>query len=388
MKLKVLCLLIIISCKDSGNIVDFDSTIEIEKGVFGLRDGPALKSLNAEYTRILIWDTHLIDLYNQVDQGVSLESIPDYQQIKSISDNGIKIILTLRWPDQDSQDASLYDRVPEDVDRLNSIELLKRFLSDFGSLIEIYSIQNEVGGLGPGTYSQEDMESGDNSNSNAFNWWKDIVSTIQLEKENSSHLSHLKISSPTPILLKRIVEEPDGLPTTNIDFFYETIVFGNEYCDYIDFHFNKIPLSSYITILEFIKPLVDKPMISTEWSEVSSADTFINTAISSSYKEKSIELGYSVPEDLNLNSELIDYYYTNPVSKELWKYLVSESNYEVGFMKESAELLAQYNFKILCWNSGWQEGLTEYDLRSFFATKTVQGQDNSIDIFINEFIEL
>lgn len=217
----------------------------------------------------------------------------------------------------------MYDRVPLAQDRIDSIKLLKRFLKDFGSITEIYSVQNEVGGLGPGTYSQSDMQNNGNGSPPAL-WWKDIVDTIQNEKISNPTLSHLKICSPSPILLKRLVFDRNNLPQTNVDFFYETIDFGNAQCDFIDFHFNVYSITEYEATLNFISPLVTKPMISTEWSAA-------------------------------------------------------------NFMFQSSSLLAGAGFKVLCWTTGWQQGLTAYDLRSLYATKTVaSSSQNGISSLIND----
>lgn len=51
-------------------------------------------------------------------------------------------------------------------------------------------------------------------------------------------------------------------------------------------------------------------------------------------------------------------------------------------------MLSNAGFEIICWNSGWQEGLTAYDLRSFYATKTVGIVNNEISTLIDEFINL
>ena len=218
----VLLLSALLSCSmDNSPINSNPNTnvdIEIKKGVFGLRDASLLSDLNAEYTRIIAWDTDIKAIYNQIDNGGSLENNIYYNQIKNIHDTGVNIILTLRWPDQNSSDPALYDRVPIAQDKVEALSLLSRFINDFGPWLEIYSLQNEVGGLGPGTYAQEDMINSGNG-SPAVLWWKEIVSTINTEKQNNPELAHLKISSPVPVLLKRLVFDSSGLPQINIDFF-------------------------------------------------------------------------------------------------------------------------------------------------------------------------
>lgn len=378
------------SCQKDNVLNDMDSMgvgNSFSKGVFGLRDASKLTELGAEYTRILVWDTDLEALYSQVDAGTVLENIPEFNQIKSIFESGVKIIMTLRWPDQNSSDPKLYDRVPLDEDRVAALDLLRRFLVDFGPIIEVYSVQNEVGGLGPGTYMEDDMINAGNG-SPAVQWWEDIMETIQEEKKNNSALSHLKISSPTPVLLKRLVFDSAGLPQTNIDFFYETIDFGNTHCDFIDFHFNTFTLAEHTASLNFLMPLVSRPMISTEWSEVASANDYIAAAVSDGLKSLANSINYIIPESIETNDALVEHLYNNPAPSELWELMVEESNYQTGFMQESGSLLSAAGFEILCWNSGWQEGLAAYDLRSFYATMTVSSQDNEIQEFTSEFKDL
>ncbi|MEL6974953.1 MAG: hypothetical protein AAGL29_06095 [Bacteroidota bacterium] len=386
----ILLLLVFFSCDtDDG---DPTATIaptnsEIKKGIFGLRDGAVLSDLGAEYTRIITWDSDIKAIYADVDNGVPLENNLYYNQIKGIYDNGVKIIVTLRWPDQNSADPALYDRVPQAQDRIESLDLLSRFLNDFGPLLEIYSVQNEVGGLGPGTYTEENMVNA-GSGSPAALWWQDIVQRVAFEKESNPNLMHLKIGSPVPVLLKRLVFDSSGLPQTNIDFFYETVAFGNEYCDYVDLHLNTFSLSEYEETLFFLNGLVTQPMMATEWSEVSSANAYIAQPISRELASFAEDINYTIPGTVTTNDELVEYLYNNPSTMDFWQFMVQESNYEEGFMEQSSALLSSAGFEILCWNSGWQEGLTAYDLRSFYATKTVSSANNELSSFTNEFKNL
>ncbi len=385
--LKVLSIFFL-SCTKQNSETDLppDTNNEISKGIFGLRNGPQLSALGAEYTRILVRDYDIAAIYAEADEGIPLENTEGYRQIKSIHDNGVKIILTFRWPDQTSSDPLLYDRVPYGQDKEDALNLLRRFLADFGSMIDIYSVQNEVGGLGPGTYATADMVNAGNG-SPAYLWWKDIVETVNHEKSNNPALTYLKIAAPVPVLLKRMVFEPAGLPQTNIDFFYETIQFGNNYCDYVDFHFNTFSLEEHQPALDFIAPLVHKPMIATEWSEVNSANVYVKKPVSDALLTYAKSRNYIIPGTIPTNDELIEYMYDHPVSLEIWEFMVAESDYHEGFMQQSSALLANAGFEILCWNSGWQEFRTAYDLRSFFATLTVEGAANEITVFTNAFRE-
>ncbi|MEM6723989.1 MAG: hypothetical protein AAF598_08120 [Bacteroidota bacterium] len=388
--LLLLFIVITFSCSQEEIPIPNDPPAEstgIAKGIFGLRDAAALSNLGAEYTRILAWDSDLKVVYEQVDNGVPLENNPYYQQIRNIHEAGVHIIFTLRWPDQSSSDPALYDRVPLGQDRQEALDLLSRFLNDFGPMIRIYALQNEVGGLGPGTYVESDMQQGP-SGSPAVQWWTALTERYQFEKANNSELTHLQISSPVPVLLKRLVFDPSGLPATNVDFFYETVEFGNAHCDYIDFHFNTFTLEEHEEALNFLQPLVNKPMIATEWSEVGSSNAYINQAISDAIKAYAATINYNIPASISTNDELIEHLYDHPSNLEFWSLLVEESRYSENFMKASSTLLAEANFKIVCWNSGWQEGLTAYDLRSFFATKTVQGPNNEMIPFTQEFKDL
>lgn len=386
----ILLLLVFFSCDtDDADLTNTitDTNSEIKKGIFGLRDGSVLSNLGAEYTRIITWDTDIKAIYNELDNGMPLENNLYYNQIKGIHDNGVKIIVTLRWPDQNSADPALYDRVPEAQDRMESLDLLSRFLNDFGPLLEIYSVQNEVGGLGPGTYTEENMVNTGNGSPAAL-WWKDIVERVTLEKESNPDLAHLKIGSPVPVLLKRLVFDSAGLPQTNIEFFYETVAFGNEYCDYVDVHLNTFSLSEYEETLLFLNGLVTQPMMATEWSEVSSANAYIAQPISSELASYAEDINYTIPESVNTNDALVEHLYDNPSPLDFWQFMVQESSYEEGFMEQSSALLSEAGFEILCWNSGWQEGLTAYDLRSFYATKTVSSASNELSGFTNEFKNL
>ncbi|MEM9001864.1 MAG: hypothetical protein AAGB24_16520 [Bacteroidota bacterium] len=384
-----LILLSFFACnKDDNSIIPNTNTdSSLKKGIFGLRNGFTLTDIGAEYTRILVWDTDIKSIYDEIDNGAPLENNIYFNEVKTIHDNGIKIILTLRWPDQNSSDPALYDRVPILQDRIESLNLLSRFLNDFGHLLDIYSVQNEVGGLGPGTYSQSDIVNS-GSGSPAVLWWQDIVSTINTEKQNNPDLNHLSISSPVPVLLKRLVFDNSGLPQANIDFFYETIDFGNKYCDYIDLHFNTFTLEEYPTTLTFLNSIINRPMIATEWSEVGSANDYISQPISNQVLSYAISINHSIPSSLATNNELIEHLYDNPSTIDFWKIIVEESNYEENFMAQSSSMLSDAGFEIVCWNSGWQEGLTAYDLRSFYATKTVGPINNELSKFINEFKNL
>lgn len=383
----VLILCGIFSCEKNDVQIALSTNLEISKGIFGLRNGPTLSSLGAQYTRILVWDTDLKAIYNDVDNGTPLENNVYYNQVKGIYDSGIKIILTLRWPDQNSSDPSLYDRVPVLQDKVDALALLTRFLNDFSPLLEIYSIQNEVGGLGPGTYAQNDMVNNGNG-SPAVLWWKDIIAKINAEKQGNPNLAHLKISAPAPTLLKRLVFNNNGLPQTNIDFFYETLDFGNEHCDYVDIHLNTFTLEEYPTVLNFLSPLVEKPMIATEWSEVGSANHYINQPISNQLLSYANSINYTIPSNVTTNNALIEYLYDNPSTLDFWKFMVEESDYQEDFMSQSSQMLSENGFEIVCWNSGWQEGLTAYDLRSFYATKTVGITNNELIDFTAEFKNL
>ncbi len=355
-----------------------------EKGIFGMRNGSQLKDLGAAYTRIIVWDTDLQSIFNAVDSGTPLTSIPEYQQIKGIHDAGVKIIVSLRWPDQNSSDPELYDRVPLGADRSQSLDLLRRFLNEIGPLLEIYSIQNEVGGLGPGTYSSADMQNSGNG-SPAVNWWKDIYHVVDSARSANSYLSQIEISSPCPIQLERMVFNPNSVPQLNQDFFHETIQFANQYCDYIDLHFNILPLQDYPQVLSFIEPLVQKSLISTEWSEVQSARDYLVQSIDSWITSRANQLGYSFPSNLAAMEDLVNHSYTSPMPSSLWNEIVDSSGYEPDFMASSGELLADAGFVILCWNSGWQEGKPDYDLRSIRATLSVSDAINEVDLLKREF---
>ena len=128
--------------------------------------------------------------------------------------------------------------------------------------------------------------------------------------------------------------------------------------------------------------------MATEWSEVSSANAYIAQPISSELASYAEEINYTIPGSVTTNDALVEHLYDNPSTLDFWQFMVQESNYEEGFMAQSSALLSAAGFEILCWNSGWQEGLTAYDLRSFYATKTVGSANNELSGFTNEFKNL
>lgn len=389
MKIKIyfLACLFLWACSKDSPVVPTSTGPHIAKGVFGLRDANKLTSLGAEYTRIIVWDTDIEAIYKEVDNGSSLQNNFYYQQVSSIFNAGIKVIVTVRWPDQNSTDPALYDRVPLGQDRMSSVALLNRFLIDFGPMIEVYSVQNEVGGLGPGSYLLSNMQSGPQGIP-AIEWWKEIVYHVDSARNHHVTLNHLKISSPAPVLLKKLVFDNFGIPQTYEDFFYQTIDFGNQYCDFVDFHFNKFSLSEHDLALDFITPLVHVPMISTEWSEVNSAATYVQAEVSDSLRTQAVQHNYSIPPAPFTNGQLIEQMYSNPAPIGMWNYMVNESNYEENFMILSSKKLFDAGFKVACWNSGWQEGLTDYDLRAFYATKTVNSNQNEVSLLTIQFKDL
>ncbi len=354
------------------------------KGVFALRDQQRLASLDAEYLRILIWDSHLKQIYRRVKQGTPLHQIPRVREVIDIQKSGVKLILTLRWADQRSKKPKLYDRVPQGKDRKASLQLLKRFLNDLGPYLAIYSLQNEVGGIGPGTYSKADMTDR-GQGSPAVRWLIDLTQTARQTIAANPKLSHIKIASPAPIALKKMVFAPQDIPALNRSFFHEVLKFGNQYTDYIDLHVNRYTLSELKTMLQFIEPLIQKDLISTEWSEVAHAQVFLRQPIRSEVRRFAKTAGYPIPSRLRTNKELVEHMYRRKAPASVWNRLVQSSNYPPGFMRESADLLAKAGFVILCWNSGWQEGKPIYDVRTLFANRTVVGESNTVDLFVGEF---
>ena len=171
-------------------------------------------------------------------------------------------------------------------------------------------------------------------------------------------------------------------------FFYETIEFGNAFCDYIDLHFNTFLIEEYNPTLNFLTPLIERPMIATEWSEVGTANTYIHQSISNELLSFANSMNYMVPANVTTNNQLIEHLYVNPSTIDFWELMVEESGYQENFMQQSSQMLAEAGFKIICWNSGWQEGLAAYDLRSFYATKTVGIMNNELTLFTTEFKSL
>ncbi len=362
------------------------TSVDVEKGVYALRDVDKLLDLEADWIRILVKDTDLIAIFNQLDAGIDLEDIPDAYELVQIHDAGVKIIVTVRWPDQASGEPELFDRVPMGQDRENSLEVVRRTLAEFGTYFDIFSVQNEVGGLGPGTYFEKDMVNTGNG-SNAVNWWIDIVNTVNEEIAANPDLQHIALGSPVPIALKAMVFDPGSVPAVNQDFFFETIDFGNNYTDYLDFHFNRYTLDETDTALSYLAPLVQKPMISTEWSEVASAEGYMGLQNSDQLLDLAADLNYTITPGMT-NEKLIHYMYTCPGPLELWEFMVAESGYVEGFIAQSALKLEQANFEILCWNGGPQAREPLFDLRKIYATSTVSGDDNTVSVFFNEFKEL
>ncbi len=374
------CLFLFIILSAPGSL---QAKTRTKLGVFYLPTPELFKKAQLKVTRAIVSDDKIQEIYRQLDSGKQIWQIKPLQKLKTLKSSGVDVIITLRWPQDKSllekgidifkgriDPNSMIDRVPEGLDRERVLQLLKRFLNDFGDQIAVISLQNECLG-GPGQYRTDDTMRNSGGFSKAGKWLIKVAKTVDELRRSNPKLSHLKISSPTWQAVDRLSSEGAMIPEFHehpkIKLLGEIVKISNTYCDYVDIHLLETSLKDYPRIIAYVKKHTDLPLITTEWSGLYKVREWlqepINPKILALIKKEFPKLVVTA----KINRDLVQIAHSRKTPTQLWNKFLETMPHEKDFALRSFQLFEKEGFVYACWALGYQYNNFVFDLNTLFA---------------------
>lgn len=376
--LSCLFLFIILTAPDS-----LQAKTATKLGVFYLPNTELFEQARLKVTRAIVNDFQIEEIYRQLDSGKQIAQIEPLQKLKSLKNAGVDVIITLRWPLDRSrleegtsivngklEPKSMIDRVPKGADSERVLQLLKRFLNDFGDQIAVISLQNECLG-GPGRYRIEDTVRAPGEFSPAGQWLIEVAKTVSDMRRLNPKLSHLKISSPAWQAVDRLSAEGVMIPEHHnhpkIRLLGEIIKISNTYCDYVDIHPLQMSLKDLPRIIAHVKKHTDLPLITTEWSGLYQVSEWLQEPVNPKIMAMIKKEFPKFPLNPKNNEELVQFAHKRKTPLRLWNKFLEDMPHEEDFALRSFQLFEKEGFVYACWALGYQYNNYLFDLNTLFA---------------------
>ena len=379
------CLCVVVIMSAPGSLHAKTAT---KLGVFYLPDPELFAKAQLKVTRAIVNDFQIREIYRQIDSGKQIAQIEPLQKLRSLRVAGVDVIITLRWPLDSSllesgasivngrlEPKTMIDRVPAGADKKRVLQLLKRFLSDFGDQIAVVSLQNECLG-GPGRYRIEDTVRAPGEFSSAGHWLIEVAETVREMRRSNPKLAHLKISSPAWQAIDRLSAESIMIPEHHdhpkIRLLGEIVKISNTYCDYVDIHPLEMALEDLPRIIAYVKKHTALPLITTEWSGLYQVKDWlqepVDPKIMAIIKKEFPKLSLN-PKN---NEELVQFAHKRKTPLRLWHKFLEGMPHEKDFALKSFQLFEKEGFVYACWALGYQYNNHLFDLKTLFANMVTQ----------------
>lgn len=350
-------------------------------GVFFLPSPELFEQAQLKVTRKILKDFEIEKLYEQLDSGKQTGQIKQLKTLQAFKDAGVDIIITLRWPLDNSlftqktdmingkiNQKSMIDRVPQGEDRTRTLKLLQRFINDFGKWIDVISLQNEVLG-GPGQYRDQDTMRAPGEFSPAGQWLIHVAKTVRSTIQSNPKLSHLKISSPvwpaSANFAAKNIMIPEYHKSPKIRFFGEIIKISNTYCDYVDIHTLVMSIKDLPQFIAYIKKHTHLPLITTEWAGLYGVRKWMKKTVDPSVIA---HIKHNIQNiKRKTNEQLIRFAHKKKVPLKVWNNFLRTMPHEKDFTLKSFRLFEQEGFAYACWALGYQYNNLFFDLNTLFA---------------------
>jgi len=284
-------------------------------------------------------------------------------RLKRMKELGIEVIISIRWHHPVPKPVYNYTRdswVPKGQDRKECLDLLGRFLKEFGQYIDWYAVGLEVV-VGGGKYSFDEKVPDATGKIPAVAWWIDLVEHTRKLGKTNPDISHIRFISPSFTTGGLLARLGGNFGEVNMGFQDALIDFANKYTDALDVHLHVPSTEDMARVVGFLKSRVTSPIVALEWSDARSGIKWLYQPSGSTWFGKGIT-----------NRDFIEKAIGKPVPLEVWNEFIKTAPHEEGFMEAQYKVLNDAGFLFALFADVQQYGNPHFNWNTLLLNNTVR----------------